>query len=117
MASNEKYILTLMADEEKRLVKDLRLHGLDNPSFLGTHMGLCDAAADLIEKLSADRDAWKRRAETAERDMGCMIPCTTCRWTAGESEACQTCAASILNNWRRSNYKWRGPCAENGGTV
>ena len=56
-----------MPDEINRLVNDLRLRRLGNPSYLGTHTGLCDEAADLIEKLSADRDAWKRRAEAAEK--------------------------------------------------
>ncbi len=132
-----------MEDAVKQLCKDLRAHGVNNGASLGMHMGICDMAADMLEKLSADlesderkyardafdllvaegvkleadRDAWKRRAEAAERDMGCMIPCKVCKHVpAGEAPECQTCAASILNDWRRSNYAWRGPCAENGGS-
>lgn len=41
-------------------------------------------AADMIKKLSADRDAWKRRAEAAERDMFSVIKLT--------DDACQLCA-------------------------
>lgn len=101
-----------MNDEAKQIVKDLRLHGFDNPSCLGTHMGICDIAADMIEKLSADRDAWQRRAEAAERDMGYMIPCVTCKKRPmGEAP----CDANVFNGLCRSNYKWRGPREKNGG--
>ncbi len=71
-----------------------------------------------VAALEKDRDAWKRRAEAAERDLGYMIPCETCKeQPLSEKEACNTC---VIHNdgWhdmRRSNYAWRGPCAENGG--
>lgn len=69
-----------------------------------------------VAALEADRDAWKRRAEAAERDLGWMLICQTCKYAPiGESPECAECESNIRNNWRRSKYAWRGPCAENGG--
>lgn len=103
-----------MNDEAKQIVKDLRLHGFDNPSCLGTHMGICDIAADMIEKLSADRNAWKRRAEAAERDITSMLESCDCEI---RHEYCARCyTPNECNTDKCAGYaKWRGPCEENGG--
>ena len=99
-----------MPDEIKRLAKDLRLRGLGNPSSLRTHMGLCDEAADLIENLSTDRDAWKRRAEAAERDIAAMLANCECE---ARHEYCVGCNGE--SDDCREYAIWRGSCAGNGG--
>lgn len=69
-----------------------------------------------VAALEADRDAWKRRAEAAERDLGTVLPCMSCKeYRTGENLACDTCEASDLNDWHKCSYVWRGPCEENGG--
>lgn len=73
------------------------------------------AIVDEAMKFEQERDAWRFRAEAAERDMGYLIPCVTCKHDPDKSQVCGDCCASILNNWRRSQYAWRGPCKENGG--
>lgn len=62
-----------MNDEAKRLVNALRedaewahANEWETPITLGDNL---TAAADMIEKLAADRDTWKRRAGAAERDL------------------------------------------------
>lgn len=135
-----------MTDEAKRLVDTLRnstecCKRYARDPYLAL-AGIMALSADMIEKLSADlennerqarenfevsskalanvaadRDAWKRRAEAAERDMGRMIPCYTCKaQPVGEAPECDGCEAKPSEEWKRSHYAWRGPCAENGGT-
>lgn len=69
--------------------------------------GICDTAADMIEKLSDDRDTWQRRSEAAERDTRVTCPCEVCGKTCtyNKIDAYDTC----------DDFRWRGPCEENGG--
>ncbi len=104
-----------MTDEAKRLVDALRedaewakANEWETPITLGDNL---TAAADMIEKLSADRDAWKRRAEAAERDIRKILVsgklCPFCiKYAAVERCTSEGCM---------DNAVWRGPCAENGG--
>ncbi len=79
-------------------------------------------AAELIESLTAEleqtkreRDTWKRRAEAAERDITSMLE--SCDFEI-RHEYCARCYPSNqCNTDECAGYaKWRGPCAENGGT-
>ncbi len=70
-----------------------------------------------VAALEKDRDAWKRRAEAAERDLGALRPCYCCehyRKELAESgrEFDPVCREKCI---RASEWAWRGPCAENGG--
>ncbi len=104
-----------MTNKVKRLVESLREHAkrIKGADILSADL---NAAAELIEKLSADRDTWKRCAEAAERDMGYMVPCCTCKVRPiGGAQECNACSANILDGLKRSHYTWRGPCKENEG--
>lgn len=52
-----------MTDEQKRVVAELRKHGLNNGS-MGYHSGWMDEAADMIEQQAAENDAL--RAENVQ---------------------------------------------------
>lgn len=80
-------------------------------------------------KLEADRDAWKRRAEAAERELFGICWCCanavpleiTPSSISPESHILYTCDeikkhGVIAGNGQRKceRWKWRGPCAENG---
>lgn len=45
----------------EEIVNELRRHGLSNGTALGTHVGICDIAADLIESLTAELTKSQRR--------------------------------------------------------
>lgn len=78
--------------------------------------GLIESLTAELDQLKQERDSWKYRAEAAEQDMGCMIPCYTCKARpVGEARECAECVASPLTGWKRSHYVWRGLCVENGG--
>lgn len=70
-----------------------------------------------LSLVGTDRDAWKRRAEAAERDIEHC--CATCQYHHlffdGYLSAndCTNPDGGCTNNYDR--WKWRGPCAENGG--
>lgn len=70
-----------------------------------------NTAAYMVEKLSADRDAWKRRAEAAVNDMAKC--CAVCKYDAGSmcvnSNGCRNVSGT------NTGWEWRGPCKENGG--
>lgn len=97
-----------MTDEAKRLVDALRedaewarANEWETPITLGDNL---TAAADMIEKLSADRDAWKRRSEAAERDINKIIelyPCAVCKhWYLG--------GCVLADNLDEPHWKWSG---------
>ncbi len=80
-------------------------------------------------KLEADRDAWKRRCEAAERDLHGICWCCanavplkiTPSLISPESHILYTCDeikkhGVIAGNGQRKceRWEWRGPCAENG---
>ncbi len=128
-----------MKNETERLVDALRddaewahANEWETPITLGDNL---DAAANTIEKLSSDLDAWKQLAEAAKRDIRSLIEntdsacdfCTHRRVCKGceNEKTCSTdfefgtcpamkdtpCNGCGLEN----HFQWRGPCAENGG--
>lgn len=108
---------------------------LDCP-LLGKSKRYCDDmhnnAADQLELLTAElettrlqlkraeqeRNAWKLRAEAAERDIDHC--CSTCQYHyvffngCTPDHDCTNPDGGCTNNCDR--WHWRGPCAENGGT-
>ena len=54
----------------KKLIEDLRRHGLTNGSSLGHHTGLMDEAADAIMSLQALAAEQMRDSETLKRLFG-----------------------------------------------
>lgn len=128
-----------MRNETERLVNALRddaewahANEWETPITLGDNL---DEAASIIEKLSADRDAWQRRCEAAERDIRGLIKsidcacdfCThhrVCKGCENEktcSKAFEFCTCPAMKDTPcngcnfENNFQWRGPCAENGG--
>lgn len=65
-------------------------------------------------KLQSERDAWKHRAEAAERDITSMLESCDCEI---RHEYCARCyTPNECNTDKCAGYaKWRGPCKENGG--
>ncbi len=78
---------------------------------------LLEHAADAIEALAANRDVWKHRCESAERELNRIADCESCEnWKRSSlTDACLCCYKSGFVEGER-NYTWRGPCKENGGT-
>ncbi len=66
-----------MTDEEKRLMESLREHAqwaLENVQNKPLTMAYdLTCAADLIEKLTLERDKWKRQAERADREKDALF--------------------------------------------
>ncbi len=109
-----------MTEEVKKLVKSLRedaewaqANEWETPITLGDNLIV---AADMIEAMEADRDAWKRKAEAAVKELNRIADCESCvNWKrSGLTDACLCCYKSGFVEVER-NYTWRGPCAENGG--
>lgn len=76
-----------MTDDAKRLVETLQNNDewykrYARGSYLA-RSGIMALSADMIEKLSADRDAWKRRCEAAEWDLRSAVRGT---------DVCRLCA-------------------------
>lgn len=106
-----------MTEEVKKLVESLRedaewalANEWETPITLSDDLGM---AADLIEKLTLERDTWKLRADAAEYDMrkaimGTGSPCKSCKYPIQDDAPCSVC--NCMSHWQ-----WRGPCAENGG--
>ena len=74
-----------------------------------------EAEKNDLMTLEADRDAWKRRAEAAERDMEAIMKdseqgCDYCKNYADD------CGTRCRCTWDDCKPEWRGPCKENGGT-
>ncbi len=108
-----------MKDEEKRIAAVLRQWEESFVLFGKGHQRCVrdlGKAANLIEKLSADRDTWKRRCEAAMKELNRIADCESCEnWKRSRlTDACSRCV-KIGSIEGKHNYIWRGPCGENGG--
>ncbi len=80
---------------------------------------LFNASSKAIAEITADRDAWKLRAEAAEHDIDHC--CSTCQYHYVFFNGCtldHDCTnpdGGCTNNHDRWN--WRGPCEEKEGTT
>lgn len=75
---------------------------------------LCEAIA-LLEKLTAERDEYKRRAAAAEADILDMLI-----EEGGNLDLCHWCAGNCPDNdysQCEQKIRWRGLCEENGGVL
>ena len=92
--------------------KDALANGDADSIFAQDAKALCKAI-DLLEKLIAERDEYKRRSEAAEADILEMLI-----EEGGNLDLCHWCAGNCPDNdYSQCDQKirWRGPCAQNGG--
>ena len=69
------------------------------------------AAADCIERLTADVAKVTQERDAAVRDCA-QFPCATCNNRNAASGVCRDCRCE---GYRRTEHDWRGVCDENGG--
>ncbi len=104
-----------MTDEEKHIVAVLH-QWKDSLVLFGKGHQRCvrdlGKAANMIEKLSSDCDAWKCRSEAAERDIETLLMegCAGCDFCAYFG----ICSRGEVHD-TYCEPKWRGPREENGG--
>lgn len=101
-----------MTDKIKKLVEDLREDALwascnewEVPITLGDNL---DAAADLIEALSAELERVKRELDAAVeelRDSAYCVDCVHCEKNSQE-EPCKTCIADLYCS--KPHWQWKG---------
>lgn len=92
--------------------KEALANGDADSIFAQDAKALCKAI-DLLEKLIAERDEYKRRSEAAEADILEMLI-----EEGGNLDLCHWCAGNCPDNdYSQCDQKirWRGPCAQNGG--
>lgn len=87
-------------ENAKTIVNELRKRGLSNGGSLGYHSGLMDEAADLIEKLQAERDL-------AIQDLHTNTKCHICKHlpNSGNMTHCPKYASCGLGY---IHFEWRG---------
>ena len=106
--TNQDVIAALRRCANDRSVCDECVFCSDNVKKWRYIMGI---AADRLEKLTAGRDEYKRRAEAAEHDILDMII-----EEGGNLDLCHWCGANCPDNdysQCEQKIRWRGPCEEN----
>lgn len=85
-------------------------------------MAKLETANHQLKQVRQERDAWKLRAEAAERDINkvsILYPCAVCKH--GRFGTCTLAANLDEPRWRcnrdTNRFEWRGPCKENGGDT
>ena len=71
----------------------------------GTFYGLTNAAADLIESLTAQLNASRRREKAAVEDINLLEDCSVCKHH--DLDSCDLAGT-------KCHFEWRGPQAEKG---
>ena len=96
-----------MTGEQKQIVAELRKRGTSNGAA-GIHLGICDEAADLIERMAAELEQVKRERDAMVRDLDIYGGCNVCKYRPHIDDACEQCTRGT------PKWEWRGVCKENG---
>lgn len=84
---------------------------------------LLSEAAELLRNLSGELEQVKKERDAALTDLWNMCSCKKCKHigsSATDDSKCTDCWLGTIPGHpelsHRTNWEWRGPCKENGGT-